>query len=384
MKQLLSIAAVFICLQNLAFARSLSPEAEISVITCAPGNLIYECFGHTAIRIFDPLNNIDEVYNYGIFEFNKPNFELNFARGNLEYKLGVSPYYAFLPVYLADNRTITEQVLNLNEADKKAVYDFLQWNAQPQNRYYAYDYFYDNCATRVMQVIGNNIDGKVIYHTHFKDSLGYSIRNLVDIYSQNNTWSKLGIDLCLGAKIDHKIADSTYCFLPDYLEKSLAKATINGQPLVAETRIVHQGVPRINDVWWQQPIFVFWLLAIALLLHYVFGNSQTLKNIIDNSLYTVFGLFGLFMLSLWVLTDHKTAAMNLNLLWAMPLHLLLPFLSKNAKRTYLRIYSAILILLLVNWIWFPQQFNNALFPLLVVMAYRSMKKASAIAPSGSR
>ncbi|MGB0432609.1 MAG: DUF4105 domain-containing protein, partial [Bacteroidia bacterium] len=186
----------------------LSSKAEISVITCAPGNLIYECFGHTAIRVNDPEQQYDLVFNYGIFEFNKPNFELNFAKGYLEYKLGVGRFSRFVPIYTRDNRTITEQVLNLDSTQKQKLFNFLIWNEKPENRYYFYDYFFNNCATKIRDVIEQETGAAVNYSGGFKNANNYTIRDLIRVYAHNNEWSRLGIDLCLGFKIDKIIDDN--------------------------------------------------------------------------------------------------------------------------------------------------------------------------------
>ena len=108
---------------------SLSERAEISVITCGPwqGEL-YSAFGHSAFRIYDPENRINEAYNYGVFNFNQPNFYLNFARGYLYYQLGVYDYQLFEDHYISYNRFVHEQVLNLNQDQKQKLFDYLKQN----------------------------------------------------------------------------------------------------------------------------------------------------------------------------------------------------------------------------------------------------------------
>src|SRR6185295_5483513 len=149
------ILALLVLLSLTAFSQKfrLSPEAEISIITCGPWQgEVYSAFGHNAIRVYDPVNRIDDAYNYGVFDFNQPNFYLNYTRGLLLFKLGVYPYPDFRNIYIYYNRSVTEQVLNLSDLQKQAVYDFLEWNARPENETYRYDYFYNNCATQVRDV----------------------------------------------------------------------------------------------------------------------------------------------------------------------------------------------------------------------------------------
>lgn len=375
LKKLFVLFVLLISLLSLGKAITLSDKAQISVITCAPGDMIYECFGHTAVRVFDPENNFDDIYNYGIFEFNKPNFELNFAKGYLEYKLGKSNYMRFLPYYMHGNRTITEQILNLNTEQKQKLYDYLVWNEKPENRYYFYDYFFDNCATRVRDVVEKESGIELVTNTNFKNELGYTMRDLIKIYAHNNEWSRLGIDLCLGLRIDIVISDEEYCFLPDYYLKTLQSATINGLPIVAKEKTVYQGVPRTSDPIWTIPLAVFWLMAILILLLYVKSSKNSIKSAIEILLFSISGFLGFFLLGLWFLTDHFTAQNNLNVLWAMPLHIILPFLKDKLKRKYLLGYAVLLGLVLVNWVWFPQNLNNAFFPIIGLLAIISFLKS---------
>ena len=146
------ISFIFLLLCGLALNAQikLSDQAQISIITCGPTQAeLYSAFGHTAIRVYDSLQGIDDAYTYGMFSFNQPNFYLNFARGSSFYILGVQSYPDFRYTSIYYNRSVHEQKLNLSSEQKQKIFDFLQWNAQTENRSYRYDYFYDNCATRV-------------------------------------------------------------------------------------------------------------------------------------------------------------------------------------------------------------------------------------------
>ncbi|MEQ8575940.1 MAG: DUF4105 domain-containing protein, partial [Fulvivirga sp.] len=160
----------------------LSEKAEINILTCGPfqGEL-YSAFGHSAIRVYDPVNGLDLLYNYGVFDFDQPNFYLNFARGNLNYKLAVMDYTRFRDYYIYYNRYIHEQVLNLNIEQKQKLFDFLQWNMKPENQYYLYDYFYDNCATRVRDALITTFGDDITFDGSYIET-DYTIRDLTDIY----------------------------------------------------------------------------------------------------------------------------------------------------------------------------------------------------------
>ena len=351
----------------------LSNQSTISVITCAPGDEIFDCFGHTALRVDDPVVGIDVVFNYGIYEFNQPNFELNFAKGYMKYKLGIGSFKRFVPIYTRDDRTITEQVLNLDSIQKQELFNFLVWNEKPENRYYFYDYFYDNCATRIRDVLARKSGADVIYRDSFAHKEEATIRSLVRRYAHNNLWGMLGIDLCLGQQIDREIPDSVYSFLPEYFLNSLDNATIDGEPLVKSKKVIYDGSPRNSKPWSSSPTTYFWLISLVL-----FGLSNIKKpsiarKAVDILLFGFSGLFGCFALSLWLFTDHETTQLNLNLLWAMPLHILLPLLPKAVKTKYFLVYALILVLVLLNWLWFPQDLNNALFPIIALLAFRAWK-----------
>ena len=127
----------------------LSSRAEISVITCDPGAELYSSFGHSAFRVVDPTLHIDQAYNYGTFNFKTDNFYIKFARGKLMYDLSSYPFHYFIRDYIKENRTVVEQVLNLDQTEKQEMFDFLENNAKPENKSYLYDFFFDNCATKL-------------------------------------------------------------------------------------------------------------------------------------------------------------------------------------------------------------------------------------------
>ena len=154
-KRLLVVVFVALAFNGLAF--QLSDQAKVSIITCSPGNEMYSVYGHSAIRVNDPRLNYDVAFNYGIFDFSSPNFLYRFCAGQTDYLLGAYRFDTFLNEYQQDKRSVFEQELNLTAKEKQAVVDFLVWNAQPENRVYRYNFFFDNCATRVRDVIADNV-----------------------------------------------------------------------------------------------------------------------------------------------------------------------------------------------------------------------------------
>jgi hypothetical protein len=364
---------------RLANTPLLSSNAEISVITIGPwqGEL-YSAFGHSAFRVFDPALRIDDFYNYGVFDFDQPNFYLNFARGHLNYKLGVDPYPLYRDYFIRHNRYVHEQILNLDSAQKQVVFDYLFWNSQPENAYYFYDYFYDNCASRLRDILKSNFQDDLRFDSTFITT-NYTIRDLTDLYLRYQPWGDLGIDICLGLPMDKTARPYEYMFLPDYIESSFDHAVLvnegSTKPLVREKISVYESLPEEPPRSLIHPWLAFGLLLAATIwVTWKDWRAKKTSKWFDMMLFGVVGLVGLLLLLLWVATDHRAAAKNFNLLWAMPLHLfVLPAFLKSRQWTgsYFRGIAALLVLTLLFWFWLPQQLNLFLVPVVISLALRA-------------
>jgi len=367
-----------------AFAASaqirLSPQAEISVLTLGPWQgQLYTAFGHSAFRVHDPVNGIDAAYNYGVFDYDRPNFYLNFARGYNVYMLGVMDYPRFEYSYIYYNRYIHEQVLNLTPNQKQRLFDFLTWNAKPENRDYFYDYFFDNCATKIPEVMLEVFGDSVVFHDdHIKTE--YSFRELTDLYLQQQPWGDLGIDIGLGLPTDRKATPYEYMFLPDFVEAGFANAEVlrpNGkyEPLVRETNIIYESVPEPDASSAIHPLMVFTVfLLITLVISYRDQRQQKLSRRFDTVLFGVCGLLGLLLFLLWTSTNHQAAAKNLNLLWALPTHLVVAIaLWRKRKwvRQYFLVVAVLTLLLLLFWFVLPQKLHYSLIPFVAAIGVRS-------------
>ncbi len=357
----------------------LSDRAEISVLTLGPWQgEVFTAFGHSAFRVYDPVRRIDAAYNYGVFDFDQPNFYLNFARGNNMYMLGVMSYPHFEYAYMSDNRYIHEQILNLRPDQKQRLFDFLQWNARPENREYLYDYFYDNCATKIpevmLKVFGDSVefDGSYI-------KTRYSFRDLTDIYLEQQPWGDLGIDIGLGLPTDKIATPYEYMFLPDYVESGFANATIlaNGErePLVKKTNIIYESHPEENATGLFTPLIVFTMfLLVTMMISYRDLKRNGISMYFDGVLFTIVGFLGLCLLLLWTVTSHHAAARNFNLLWALPTHLIavIAFARQPAwLKKYFLIVSIAMGLLLVVWVFLPQDLHYSLIPLVIALGIRA-------------
>ena len=248
--------------------RVIPDSIRISLLTCASGEEIYSLFGHTAIRYENYTRGIDAVFNYGIFNFNAPNFILRFALGETDYQLGVTDYERFAAEYYYLERDVWQQELNLTPAEKKKLVALLEENYRPENRVYRYNFFYDNCATRPRDLIEKSIDGTLQYADNMTDTnTGTSFRDLLHKYSKGHPWSRFGMDLCMGSQADKPISRRLMMFVPFYVQDYFNTARIIGsdkqvRPLVLnEEKIITTGMEETG-----QPSEGFTPLQAALLL----------------------------------------------------------------------------------------------------------------------
>jgi hypothetical protein len=374
------IFVLLLLISSLAQAQpvKLSEQARISVITCGPwqGEL-YSAFGHSAFRVYDPAQGINEAYNYGIFDFDQPNFYLNFARGFMYYQLGVYDYDRFRDHYISYNRSIHEQVLNLTPAQQQKLYDYLQWNALPENVGYRYDYFFDNCATKMPGVVLKAIGDSVVFDGSYITT-DYSIRELTDIYLSQQPWGDLGIDICLGSEIDKPATPYQYMFLPDYVETGFEHATIaHGQeklPLVKQKIIVYESRDEDPAKGLPHPAYLFSAFALLVIMVTAWDwKRRKVSTWLDILILTATGAIGLLLLFLWFATDHKSSY-NFNLLWALPTNLVAA-VALAGKRSWLKRYFLIVLIIqvvvLLAWPVLPQKLNLSLLPLVIAIAVRA-------------
>ena len=350
----------------------LSNKAEISILTCSPGNQLYSLFGHSAIRVTDPINKIDAVFNYGTFSFNE-DFYFNFAMGRLNYKLSVSPMSGFMREYQYENRGVTEQRLDLDSAQKQDLLNFLDWNRQPENRIYLYDFFYNNCSSIIRDVLDTALTAEVSY-----EDLSYasspSYRNMIDSYLIYHPWGDFGIDLGLGTPCDKIPNAQEYMFLPDELDRAFDHAQIEGRQIVKEKRTL-LTTDGLTYTWsLTQPIPLFWTLfgIIAVLSAWGLRKGKRLV-FLDVIIFLAYGAVGALLFFLWFITIHTATANNFNMLWAWPIHILsIPFLwIERIRKPYFMAYGIVLLLTLFSFPILPQMLHMAIIPIVLIGLVRS-------------
>ena len=347
-------------------------DIRISLLTADPGEELFLAFGHSAIRIRIDSLGYDSVYNYGTFDFDQPNFYVNFARGRMLYHLSVSSYDRFMTGYIYENRGVREQVFDLDSTQIMSVFQFLMNNARPENRDYRYHFFLDNCATRIRDLMLQTY--RITELPESQDSPTF--RDLIHGCLKQHPWGRFWIDLALGLPTDKKTGAFEQMFLPDYMFDTFANILYNGRPVIKETKkIFIPDQPAIQPPGPITPTVVCYLmLALAILFLYVQKGSK----VFDFALFFVAGLVGLLITFLWFFTDHTNTQNNLNIIWALPTHAVMAFflLSRqrnNFTRKYFLTTAIIAMLLVVVWVFLPQRLSPSLIPLVLAIALRAFR-----------
>jgi hypothetical protein len=367
---------ISVLLSLTGFSQTDSCQLRISLLTCSPGEELYSTFGHSAMRVQDIYSGTDVIYNYGTFEFG-PDFYTKFIQGKLLYFLSIQDYSEFVASYAWEKRGIQEQVLQLSCTEKQQLAQALQLNSLEANRYYRYDFLFDNCTTRLRDIVAKNSGQPVIYDTVIPQKAP-TFRNLIHSYlnAGEQYWSKLGIDILLGSDLDKPVTNQHAMFLPDYLMKGFDSATSSGRPLAApaQTLLPRPALKKQSSPFTPMVVFSS-LLAIIIVLSFIPNRSiQRILSVFDFLFFFSLGLAGLLLLFMWFGTNHMVCQDNYNLVWALPTHTIAAFfLWKRAKwvQYYLLVTIILQSLLLLGWIFLPQQLNISLIPIVLLILLRS-------------
>ncbi|HCO66457.1 MAG TPA: hypothetical protein DIT04_01690 [Dysgonomonas sp.] len=361
----------------------LSDSSQISLLTNTPWDgAVYSLFGHTALRVQDSANNLDIAFNYGLFDFDSPNFIYRFAKGETDYAVGYDSTDRYIFAYKMRGIGITEQVLNLTQEEKQNLFEALLINSLPENRVYRYNYFYDNCSTRPRDMVENNIEGTISYNPTNKQQ---TYRDLVHECVNSEPWVKFGIDLVIGADADKVITDRQKDFLPAYLMNAYSGAKIKNTDgternlLQSEDVIFQQADKTSIDSSVNQPlIFGIILLLIACLVSFfsVKGKIKTLSKLFDFLLFFSAGIAGCVIFFLMYFSVHPCTNPNWNIVWLNPLQLIIAFLLlikffSKVVYWYHFINFALLIVFLLAWFLIPQQLETAFIPYILALIARS-------------
>lgn len=357
----------------------LSKFSQISIITSGPGEALYEKFGHTAIRVKDPVLQLDLLYNYGIFDFDDPNFYVNFTKGYMKYKLARYPFHLSLKSAQQDKRWVKEQILNLTQLQKNKFFQFLETNVLPENASYFYDPFFNNCATKPRDII-QKVTGE---HLVFKETFitkKQSLRQLMNKEINPNTWGSLGINIALGSKLDKTATPSEYLYLPDYVFEALKVSRIikdeKEEDVVQKTNILLDFKEKESKSDALSPFLILLLFSLlGLFVTYKDIKNSKRSKWLDVTLFFMTGALGLLIVFLWFFTNHSTAPNNFNFLWAFAPNIIIAFfLLKKEPPIWIHKYCLVLLFFLIAipivWLTKIQLYTYPMIPLLVLLGIR--------------
>lgn len=301
---------------------------RVSLLTCTPGEEIYSAYGHSAIRLQDSERGLDVVFNYGTFDFDTPFFVPKFLCGTLDYMLSASNFSWFLNSYQREGRGVVEREVILSSSRKREIEHFLFTNLQPENRFYRYDFFFDNCATRIRDLFFRYAD---VEDDNAKvKSEEETFRDCLHQFVRPNEWWGTGIDLILGVRADASISPFEKAMLPDYLDSLLANEGILGEPKVMLVRRVSPK-PVAFDFFTPLSFSIVMLLAVSVVC-LIESRRGVWVRWVDYSLFSAVSLLALLFWFLWVVSDIKITSYNMNALWASALYI--PIVALLARRCH--------------------------------------------------
>lgn len=387
-KLISALFAAIIVLPASLFSAPLQGSATtVSLLTFAPGSDVYELEGHSSLRIQSPEVG-DMMVNWGLFDFDSPNFIYRFVKGETDYSCGMSPTLPSLRFYMMHGRRVTEQVLNLTDEQAKAVVARCLTEVSPGNNVYRYNYVKDNCALRPLaileQVIGDTITLGAT-PAEIADSPTY--RRVMAHYHQNYPWYQFGIDMALGSGIDYTISTREAAFAPVVLEQVVANASIVDSvgkrvPLVASTTVLYQGTEggaiEPPTPFWATPIALAWLFfVVTAIISACDLKRHKISRWFDTLLYIVMGIAGLVLTFLIFVSVHEATSPNWNYLWLNPLSLIAAVAIWLKKWKIVVFYYQIvnfvaLLTLCVIGVTGVQSLNTAFYPLIFSAMTRAL------------
>lgn len=344
---------------------SAAAAPRVSLLTAMPGSEIYELEGHTGLRISDPEKNVDAVINWGVYDFNEPNFVGRFTAGKTDYMCVAVPTALFLADYERQGRAVIEQTLRLDSLQTTRLIALVDDNLQPKNRTYRYNYVLDNCATRPLELIETAIGRKLLADT----LSGTTFRKEMQRFHRLYPWYQFGIDLALGRGLDREITVGETAFAPVTL-----MALLDTTDIVEST--TDHGAMTLTNRPTPLPLTPV-AVSVIILIAAIIVSLDKGARIFDTLLFGAFFIAGCIVTFLVFFSSHEATSPNLLLLWLNPLCLLgavLPWL-KSAKKlriSYFFVNFALLIILAILAPALGRAMNAAFWPLIAADALRSI------------
>jgi hypothetical protein len=381
MKKIFFVSSFLLMLSFPGIFSQPASDTVVYLLTCGPGTETYSIYGHSALRIVIPEKNSDLVYNWGVFDFNTPNFAWKFAKGRMDYWLGVVSLQNFLPDYSFEQRFVYSQRINLDASETKQLIALINENLKPENVKYRYDFYYDDCSTRIRDLLEKSIGKKLLYPPAETGDIP-TFREMVGKYQRPYHWYKFGVDLIMGSSGDKKAAFRDRMFLPLDMQNGLSETVINRAgkmiPLLQNPEALLAFDPIvIRQLLFTAPEFVFTFLLIIILVLSAMLKNRKIINLVDIIFFSVFSILALLMIFFNFFTDHQQMRWNLNIIWLNPfiIFCLVTLILKKAGTVWFRILFYITGAFLVLHFFLPQEFNIAIIPLAVILLIRSSVRA---------
>lgn len=370
---------LFLVILSLAVPRLGAAEADTTVyfLNIYPGAEIYELEGHSAI-VVDIRGRQPLSYNFGVFDFNTPNFVYRFVKGETDYMAVEWPLEPFLAPYAMQGRRVVAHRLDFDSRQKARIIALLKENVRPENAIYRYNYVKDNCATRPLRVVELAAGDSIMLAPAPFEANSFpqpTFRNIMRSYHRNYPWYQFGIDLALGSGIDYTLTRREMAFAPAELDGMLDGATVGGRRLVGDTQMwvdYPAGYPLAAPTpWYATPLFLgccVFALSVGLTVRDLRRHRTT--RWFDAAYFAVMGVTGLVLTFLIFVSVHEATSPNWLYVWLNPLCLLVPALIyiKKAKKVliwYQIANFAVLFALLIGWYFLPQSANAAFLPLVL-------------------
>ncbi|NLJ42959.1 MAG: DUF4105 domain-containing protein [Bacteroidales bacterium] len=378
MKRTILILSLLLLIPPAALVSQEAPAAELYLLTCGPGTETYSIYGHSALRVVIPEKNSDMVYNWGVFDFATTNFAWKFAKGRLKYSLGVSSYDRFLKEYFLEQRWVVSQKLNIHSNEIQKLFDLIAENLKPDNVSYKYDFFYDNCSTRIRDLIEKALGEVLVYPPEKPEKELSTFRSLIGKYEKGYPWLQFGTDLLIGSPADKKASFRNTMFLPLELRDGLSECLVRREgkmiPLLTDpVLVVDFPTPDSKEKLLSSPLFILSLVLIAMIILTAAIRTRNANNIIDLILFSLFSVLALFMIFFNFFAEHIETRWNLNIIWLSPFLLicLTSLILKKDWSIWFRVVFFMTTAFLAFLVILPQDINNASVPLILILMLRS-------------
>jgi hypothetical protein len=377
MKKIFLLISLSFLLNSPGIFSQAGTDTLIYLITCGPGTETYSVYGHTALRVVIPEKNSDIVFNWGVFDFSTPNFVWKFAKGRLDYMLDAATLKSFLQSYFYEQRYVIAQKINLESEEKAKLMALISENIKPENVRYRYDFFYDDCSTRIRDLLEKSIGNKLLYPPAETGKIP-TFRQMVGKYQEPYPWLKFGVDLIMGSPGDKKALFRDRMFLPVDMKEGLSEAVVNRSgkmiPLLQNPEVfLDFDPPETRHLFLTTPVFIFTLILVIIIILSAIPKRRKVDKLIDLLVFSVFSALAVLMIFFNFFTDHQQMRMNLNIIWLNPLILfcLLSLILNKAGKFWFRFVFYITGAFLVLHIVLPQQFNISFLLMAVMLLVRS-------------